>query len=405
MSRLDELFNTAYGKQGVTRNKNYWTELSDLMGKAKNNMDRFWDDPQKWNDAALGAFGGLSRKITGEVTGIYDNVEKNEREFNKRQKSILNGLVTTYVDSKNNIRLNLEEMSRAGKLYADNTKLSMFAVNKAVGESTEYLDIETDQVSKKYMDLSYLFGDEELLADPLYSTMMTTANVMGSSPVLNAFAHGADVVMGKVSSEITGSKNAVQKAYFGALDMPTKQVVDIGGGIGLSIAKGMKDSVPEIQKSTKEAMGAAAKEVNKFGASLGDFFAEIAKAFGDSFAGGLTGIFGQTVTYTPPKIKTPRVKGYATGGFPDSADFFYANENGVPEFVGTMGGRTAVANNQEITKGVADGVYKAIRDTGLIGDVRKIASKDGRVVFAPSEEAGRVMSQSVNMYNGTGGRY
>lgn len=405
LSRLDELFNTAYGKQGVTRNNTYWTELSSLMNKTKNNLDRFFDDPQKWNDAALGAFGGLSRKITSEVGGVYDNMEKKEREFNKRQKSILNGLVTTYVDSKNNIRLNLEEMSRAGKLYADNTKLSMFAVNKAVGESTEYLDIETDQVSKKYMDLSYLFGDEELLADPLYTTMMHTADVMGSSSVLNAFTHGADVVMGKVSSEITGSKNAVQKAYFGALEVPTQKVVDIGGGLGLAIAKGMKDTTPEIQKSTQYAMGAAAKEVNKFGDGLGDFFRDIAKAFNDSFASGLTNIFGQTSTYTPPKIKTPKVKGYATGGFPDTADFFYANENGVPEYVGSLGGRTAVATNTDIVKGVSDGVYRAITSTGIQNDVKRIASKNGTVVFAPSEEAGKVMSQSVNMYNGTGGRY
>ena len=112
-----------------------------------------------------------------------------------------------------------------------------------------------------------------------------------------------------------------------------------------------------------------------------------------------------SMTYTPPKIKTPRVKGYATGGFPDTADFFYANENGVPEYVGTMGGRTAVATNTDIVKGVSDGVYRAIASTGIQNDVRKIANKNGKVVFAPSEEAGRVMQHSVDMYNGTGGRY
>lgn len=48
---------------------------------------------------------------------------------------------------------------------------------------------------------------------------------------------------------------------------------------------------------------------------------------------------------------------YATGGFP-SGDLFLANEAGA-ELVGTVGGRTAVASNQEIT-GIADAVY----DTG-----------------------------------------
>jgi phosphoribosylformylglycinamidine cyclo-ligase len=58
-----------------------------------------------------------------------------------------------------------------------------------------------------------------------------------------------------------------------------------------------------------------------------------------------------------------------------------------------------------IVKGVSDGVYRAIASTGIQNDVKKIANKNGKVVFAPSEEAGRVMQQSVDMYNGTGGRY
>lgn len=49
------------------------------------------------------------------------------------------------------------------------------------------------------------------------------------------------------------------------------------------------------------------------------------------------------------------IPGYASGGF-TTADVFFANENGVPELVGTVGGRTAVANGQEIT-GISDAVY------------------------------------------------
>ncbi len=283
------------------------------------------------------------------------------------------------------------------------------AVKVNMNNATVYMDDATtdmlDLANRKVRLIGDVISDPSWSANEMNYAMTATANVMSSPSVLNAFMHGADVVMNRVSSEISGSKDAVQKAYFGALDMPTKQLVDLGGGLGLAIAKGMKGATPEIQESTKGAMGAAAKEVNKFGASLGDFFTEIAKAFGDSFAGGLTGIFGQTVTYTPPKIKAPKVKGYATGGFPDTADFFYANENGVPEYVGSIGGRTAVATNTDIVKGVSDGVYRAIASTGIQNDVKKIANKNGTVVFAPSEEAGKVMSQSVNMYNGAGGRY
>lgn len=53
-----------------------------------------------------------------------------------------------------------------------------------------------------------------------------------------------------------------------------------------------------------------------------------------------------------------RRNAYANGGFVTS-DVFFANENGVPELVGTVGGRTAVASGTEIT-----GISNAVYDTG-----------------------------------------
>ena len=53
-----------------------------------------------------------------------------------------------------------------------------------------------------------------------------------------------------------------------------------------------------------------------------------------------------------------RVDWYATGGFPDPGSLFFAGEAG-PELVGTMGGRTAVANNDQIVEGIRQGVSDA----------------------------------------------
>lgn len=61
-------------------------------------------------------------------------------------------------------------------------------------------------------------------------------------------------------------------------------------------------------------------------------------------------------------IQYPRFDGWwAQGGFPDSGSLFIARENG-PEMVGSMGGRTAVANNDQIVAGISQGVYEAVRD-------------------------------------------
>lgn len=45
--------------------------------------------------------------------------------------------------------------------------------------------------------------------------------------------------------------------------------------------------------------------------------------------------------------------GYASGGFPDRGDYFFANENGRAEYVGSIGGKTAVANQDQIVQAIA----------------------------------------------------
>jgi hypothetical protein len=83
-----------------------------------------------------------------------------------------------------------------------------------------------------------------------------------------------------------------------------------------------------------------------------------------------------------PKVTIPRPKipKYEVGGYPTRGDLFFANENGVPELVGTMGGKTAVASGMEIT-GIKDAIYETgQRESGLmstmVGLLRVIADKD-----------------------------
>ena len=52
-------------------------------------------------------------------------------------------------------------------------------------------------------------------------------------------------------------------------------------------------------------------------------------------------------------------KGYVMGGMPNAGEIFVARENGTPEFVGSFGGHTAVANNDQIVTAVANGVSMA----------------------------------------------
>ena len=61
----------------------------------------------------------------------------------------------------------------------------------------------------------------------------------------------------------------------------------------------------------------------------------------------------------PTAIPKMNVEWYANGGFPDMGQMFIAREAG-PELVGSINGRTAVANNDQIVAAVSQGVYSAV---------------------------------------------
>lgn len=98
------------------------------------------------------------------------------------------------------------------------------------------------------------------------------------------------------------------------------------------------------------------------------------------------------------------IPAYANGGFVPRGDLFIANESS-PEFVGNIGNRTAVANNNQIVQGIASGVQHANAEQNmLLREVRDYlrallnVQGDNTIVFAPSVEAGRVVSRSLKMY-------
>lgn len=88
----------------------------------------------------------------------------------------------------------------------------------------------------------------------------------------------------------------------------------------------------------------------------------------------------------PTSIPKLNISWYASGGFPESGQLFFANENGIaPELVGNIGRKTAVANNSQIITGIENGVYRAMMAAnatkqGGTQTIRIINEIDGDVV-------------------------
>ena len=89
------------------------------------------------------------------------------------------------------------------------------------------------------------------------------------------------------------------------------------------------------------------------------------------------------------------IQNFAGGGYPNGSQMFVAREAG-PELVGTIGGTTAVMNNDQIVASVSDGVAKAMANV-----MRQWSSGDKAVNVYLMGDAGkmfRVMRQEARDY-------
>lgn len=98
--------------------------------------------------------------------------------------------------------------------------------------------------------------------------------------------------------------------------------------------------------------------------------------------------------YTPPQ--------FAEGGFPNTGEMFMARENGATELVGSIGNRAAVANNDQIISGIAEGVSDANSAQNALLEIanqylRIIAAKTGQNPIGPSVDLARVVKRSEEM--------
>ena len=115
-----------------------------------------------------------------------------------------------------------------------------------------------------------------------------------------------------------------------------------------------------------------------------------------------SGIMGWAANLLSPLFKAEGAYGIPSG------DLFIANEAGA-ELVGSMNGKTTVANQGQIIEGIQRGVAEANEEQNRLlreqnGLLRGILEKDSSVRINASAALGRVTRQSLDMYSGmTGG--
>lgn len=154
----------------------------------------------------------------------------------------------------------------------------------------------------------------------------------------------AEGVISWIKNKFSGSGSSGNKANslpgvgaLGATKLPVGTgTLGIGAGVGLGIFGGVqwwKDMIGTWKDSDKSA---GTKVLESIKHTLWDL----------SPIGALVNL-------------GKKIFGFASGGFPDAGQLFIAREAGA-EMVGSLGGHTAVANNDQIVEGIREGVEAAM---------------------------------------------
>lgn len=166
----------------------------------------------------------------------------------------------------------------------------------------------------------------------------------------NAFGiHSPSTVMEEqggfiIGGLLQGLRNNIQKVYDWFIDLPNKIKAAVGD-LSVTLQTKVASIKDVLQESYSKAV-AWAKNNFKF-------------EFRVTYKTSGLGTIKKAIVNALGLEGWPSFKFFAGGGFPQKGQMFVANEAG-PEMIGTMDGKTAVANNNQITTGIASAVYPAV---------------------------------------------
>lgn len=214
--------------------------------------------------------------------------------------------------------------------------------------------------------------------DGVTAEMGKRANTQYSAYVVDGLATGIDKNKATALASIKGLGKDLDKSFLESIDAhsPSKVFEKDGLYIDEGVAGGVKknatiaiEAIRTLANDLTSSFKNTFKNGNVFNA-ITDVFSKskantVGYDFGKSLGNGISSALRNSVF---PTLKgnlniinnqaTLQLRAYAQGGFPQAGEMFIANEAG-PELVGTIGNKTAVANQGQIEAGIAMGVADA----------------------------------------------
>lgn len=177
-----------------------------------------------------------------------------------------------------------------------------------------------------------------------------------TTPIKNAFSSAKESIQKAFSAAktaVTGVWNSVSSWFKKHVTTPIKNafskmkesVAGIFSNLWKSVKSGVSGAMNSVIARIESAINSLIRGVNKVLSGFNNVVSAAAKVAGVDWSG----------VDLVKEVKLPRVKAYATGGFMDKYSIATVGENGLPELMGTVGGKPAVAGSQEIT-GIKDAI-------------------------------------------------
>ena len=270
------------------------------------------------------------------LTNIANQLNNNLYPPLMQLNSNLPGLIV----GLNNYVTFMEQFADLAVKYSKSSAVSGFAgaINKIIGWFTgDPIKNFANDVNKTYTQTTDL-NNKLRLANP---ELKTAINLM--TEYLNFL---------EKLEQLTGRKNNIQLANSMFVNMK-----EVGKNLVTGFVEGINSEYSSLANSIE----------NVLKNSLSSW---TATRYGESFGEQLGSAISRALKRTNfPQLRatintsgdqaTLKFNAYAEGGLPDVGELFIAREAG-PELVGNIGNRAAVANNDQIIQGIAQGTYEAV---------------------------------------------
>lgn len=293
------------------------------------------------------AFRGLGKIVEGFGKLIDDNLQLSVQSFDGFAEQVIKVIDSLFKHIEDKTGLDLTSIRESVLMTLNTIRYSLEMWSLKIGLVFEDLAMVVSAAIQGDWTTAMIYlkkaaEDASMNVDEMITKMARKA----TNEMINASAN--------ISAHSASSHSSVANAAVG-----------IGNSVGAAVnaTADMAESIDtnlDAAKASIASMGETSLEVRSDSNSL-SFVARVADAvakivrFANNPVGTIAGaIAGSRVSNALADA------GYASGGFPDEGELFMAREGGMPEMVGRIGGRTAVANNDQIVQAISSGVYSAV---------------------------------------------